>query len=260
MQGSASAFVALRRRSYSLSSSHPSSPSPSSPVLPAPDFGDPLCSSILPSPSFSHLDYFTSGSTISRRNSFATSLFTKRGSAVYPTSATMSRGDTRRGLGSYERGKTTAHQDALQRLHGEDRAAVLSRSVSLKPDDDKGKPRRRSQSFSVKSIGERGISSPAPMRERLMTRRISQPDRGIGLGDKSVDLGGRYQSSATSRFTGTSTNSEATPLSGFRNISPDEVRIVGRPLHPALCSEVSTLSSSTIGFEPRFQEHRFICL
>lgn len=155
----------MRRRSRSLGSIPPTSPSErASPILPQPDFGDPLClSDVLPSPSFSHLDYSTAGSAApSRRSSAATSMFSKHAPGViYPVSAPMSRGDTRKGLGSYDAGKIKAREDAAKRLNGEGFMATLKRSVSLKKNVNmvkkdsitaEKKPRPRSQSLSILSL------------------------------------------------------------------------------------------------------------
>ena len=149
----------------------------------------------------------------------------------------MTRGDTRTGLGSYSSGKDKAREDVAQRLNGEGRVAFIRRSVSLKRSDDKGGARPRSLSFSAKSIRELGISSPLQVPGPSVKGDAPSPDRGIGLGDKSVDFGGRYGSPASAD---SSIFPIMTPSSGCVSSPVDEVRIVSRPLHPAFTSVGST--------------------
>ena len=270
----------LRRRSKSLSSPRLSPSPPSlSPVLPAPDFGNPLTltlSDVIPSPSFSHLDYSTAGSSStgpSRRTSTAVGLFTKHASAIFPSSVPMERETTRRGLGSYDSGKVKAREDAEKRLNGDGtiarRVSQLGRSVSLRRRDELAKARPRSQSLSNRSVRDRGISPPVPPRSphRDTPRRPSDPARGIYLGDLSVDLGGQFHCDDRAAKTfypnspmsaDTTVYPSTSPSSGFVSLPPidridnelTELRVMGRPLHPAFAenaSEISLLAPSTVG-------------
>ncbi|ORX35658.1 hypothetical protein BD324DRAFT_631029 [Kockovaella imperatae] len=217
-----------RKRSQSLSSHRsPYCTSPTSPIIPAPDFGDPIQFNIPSSPSFSHLDYSTAGSippaqsssASSRRSSLAP---TKRAQTAHLTSVPMTRGDSgisvaasetkklihadmerRLSMAEAERTRTmeklTAEIPAESSARGRDLRRRLSlslrRSQSLKRSDSSPKANRtRSQSLSSKSVRQMGISSPSPLPEAstVPDRRSTDMIQGMFLGELNVDLGGRF--------------------------------------------------------------------
>ena len=257
------------RRSSSLSYTRPSgSIVDQSPSIPCPDFGDPIDFSVAmaESPSYSHFDYSTAGSSaMSRSNTMSR---TTRPVASQPMSADMVRGETRRGLGSYETAKMIARDDAAKRLAGEGPYAILRRSMSFKRDTSKnrksgtGTNRPRSQSMSAKSVRDMGISAPVPLpspnghadtdgtiADKAKKRQSLGPSRGIYLGDLSVDLGGRYTPSSPASSSSDSTS--LYPASGGSAASYPRSTKLGngnKPLHPALNgSEISILAPSTVG-------------
>lgn len=229
-----------------------------SPSIPCPDFGDPIDFSVAmaESPSYSHFDYSTAGSSAMSRS---TTISRSRPTNDQPMSADMVRGDTRRGLGSYESAKQIARDDAARRLAGEGPYAILRRSMSFKRDaaKDRKSTRHRSQSVSARSVRDMEISSPVPMpmpanaetiADKAKNRQSLGPSRGIYLGDLSVDLGGRYTPSSPASSDATSLY----PASGSSAASYPRQSIVApankRPLHPALNgSEISILAPSTVG-------------
>ncbi|WVQ99656.1 hypothetical protein IAU59_006795 [Kwoniella sp. CBS 9459] len=275
-----------RRRSQSLSSPRPA-PSPPvdgqiSPLLPAPDFGDPLSLSVvIPSPSYSHLDYSPAGSSISSGSTSqrTSKSWGKRASVVFPVSASMMRGDTRKGLGGYDAGKLKAREDAAKRLIGDKeggRFASLKRSVSLrkKSEEDPRRARPRSQSLGSRSIKSDLHSTeqlpPPPLPVHLQERH--SPSTRLGgdsafMGGLSIDLGSRYinvnvNADAFSPRENTPSTSFASPRSADTSIFPastptsdchsaiieNVIRIVGKPLHPAFNeSDISILAPSTVG-------------
>ncbi|WWD17030.1 hypothetical protein CI109_101467 [Kwoniella shandongensis] len=224
--------LAQRRRSQSLSAPRPA-PSPPiiaddqvSPLLPPPDFGDPLTLSVvIPSPSYSHLDYSTAGSTSestkSKRSSVSGGWSMRRSSVIFPISAAMSRGDMRKGLGGYDDGKVKAREDAAKRLNGDQTSAdsrkgSMGRSWSLRRkrderrEDEYGQGRKesrpRSQSLTAAlTLREMGITPPLPLVTQLHPNATSeggsggraflplqQNTNGTFIGDLSIDLGDRY--------------------------------------------------------------------
>jgi hypothetical protein len=258
-------YSADTHRRSSLSYTRPSgSIIDQSPSIPCPDFGDPIDFSVAmaESPSYSHFDYSTAGSSaMSRSNTISR---TNRPITSQPMSADMIRGETRRGLGSYETAKMIARDDAAKRLAGEGPYAILRRSMSFKRDATKnrksGTIRPRSQSMSAKSVRDMGISSPVPLpsantdadetvAEKAKKRQSLGPSRGIYLGDLSVDLGGRYTPSSPAFSSSDSTS--LYPASGGSAASYPRSTKLGngnKPLHPALNgSEISILAPSTIG-------------
>lgn len=168
---------------------------------------------------------------------------------IYPVSAPMSRGDTRKGLGSYDAGKIKAREDAAKRLNGEGFMATLKRSVSLKKNVNmvkkdsitaEKKPRPRSQSLSIRSTRIADAASPPVPPIRYQS---GYP------GDLTIDLGSRYTSFTTSspRSIDTSIYPHSSPASGYVSLAPSESRAVRyqeKP-HPALASEVSVLATSS---------------
>jgi hypothetical protein len=230
-----------------------------SPSIPCPDFGDPIDFSVAmaESPSYSHFDYSTAGSSAMSRS---TTISRSRATDV-PMSADMVRGDTRRGLGSYESAKQIARDDAARRLAGEGPYAILRRSMSFKKDaaKDRKSTRHRSQSVSARSVRDMEISSPVPMpmpanaetiADKAKHRQSLGPSRGIYLGDLSVDLGGRYTPTSPASSDATSLY----PASGSSAASYRRQSIVTpankKPLHPALNgngSEISILAPSSVG-------------
>ncbi|OCF30554.1 hypothetical protein I316_07822 [Kwoniella heveanensis BCC8398] len=275
-------IIQQRRRSQSLSSPRPA-PSPPvdgriSPLLPAPDFGDPLSLSVvIPSPSYSHLEYSLAGSSVSSASQRGSKNWAKRSSVIFPMSSAMMRGDTRMGLGGYDAGKLKAREDAERRLTGEregGRFASLKRSVSLRKKSEEG-PRRarpRSQSLGSRSIRV-GVDSaeqlpppPLPVHLRRPYRPSSEvSDDSAFIGGLSIDLGSRYINVNPDTFSPrdhTPSTSFASPQSADTSIFPastptsdcqsaiieNVIRIVGKPLHPAFNeSDVSILAPSTIG-------------
>jgi hypothetical protein len=228
-----------------------------SPSIPCPDFGDPIDFSVAmaESPSYSHFDYSTAGSSaMSRSPTISRSRATNM-----PMSADMVRGHTRKGLGSYESAKQIARDDAARRLAGEGPYAILRRSMSFKKDaaKDRRSTRHRSQSVSARSVRNMEISSPVPMpmpanaetiADKAKNRQSLGPSRGIYLGDSSVDLGGRYTPSSPASSDATSLY----PASGSSAAWYRRQSIVApsnkKPLHPALNgSEISILAPSTVG-------------
>ncbi|WVF71211.1 hypothetical protein IAT40_006011 [Kwoniella sp. CBS 6097] len=286
-------IIQQRRRSQSLSSPRPA-PSPPvdshsqiSPSLPAPDFGDPLSLSVvIPSPSYSHLDYSPAGSSVSSSSQRGSKNWAKRASVIFPVSSGMMRGDTRKGLGGYDAGKLKAREDAEKRLTGEKeegggRFASLKRSVSLrkKSEEEPRRARPRSQSLGSRSI-RGGLDSskqpplppPPPIPVHLQNPYSLSP--GIGgdnafVGGLSIDLGSRYVNAnvnvnrdAFSPRENTPSTSFASPRSADTSIFPastptsdchsaiieNAIRMVGKPLHPAFNdSDISILAPSTVG-------------
>ncbi|KAK4685982.1 hypothetical protein P7C73_g4146, partial [Tremellales sp. Uapishka_1] len=267
-----------RKRSLSLISPRAATTPPlPSPILPTPDLGGPLqLTDVIPlSPSFSHLDYSQAGSTApsSRRMSISTPSFKRETHQLQPIvfplalqgGIAMSRGDTRIGLGDYASGKVKARQDAASRAAKPSLPGSIKRSISFRKkrvaeEEKSSKPRPRSQSFGGKSIRELGlsISSPVPIpiptSTQLEYQKRSRMDRGIYLGDSSVDLGGRYRSSKHSDQS--SPYPESTPTTGYMSLSEEvdhgprrgakDIKIDGKPIHPDM-SEISILAPSTIG-------------
>ncbi|WWC89078.1 uncharacterized protein L201_003996 [Kwoniella dendrophila CBS 6074] len=231
-------IIQQRRRSQSLTSPRPA-PSPPidpesvskvSPLLPAPDLGDPLSLSVvIPSPSYSHLDYNSAGSSALSSSQSKRSIGwgkSKRASVVFPLSSgsaiasvAMSRGDTRKGLGSYESAKLKAQEDYLQRTSNPNgklgRIASLKRSVSLRKkntdnstntsDNDYSesmrKVRPRSQSLSSMTKPSRRsledappLPSPSLMRGGYHPYGHEYPHRPSSAygDDLKIDLGSRY--------------------------------------------------------------------
>lgn len=227
-----------------------------SPSIPCPDFGDPIDFSVAmaESPSYSHFDYSTAGSSAMSRSPTMS-----RRPADVPMSADMVRGDTRKGLGSYETAKQIAMDDAARRLAGEGPYSISRRSMSFKKDaaKDRKSTRHRSQSVSARSVRDMEISSPVPMpmpanaetiADKAKNRQSLGPSRGIYLGDLSVDLGGRY----TPTSPASSDTTSLYPASGGSASSYPRQSIVApankKPLHPALNgSEISILAPSTVG-------------
>jgi hypothetical protein len=235
-----------------------------SPSIPCPDFGDPIDFSVAmaESPSYSHFDYSTAGSSAMSRSTTMSRTRTRPPTGTQPMSADMVRGHTRRGLGSYETAKQIARDDAAKRLAGEGPYAILRRSMSFKRDatNDRKSTRHRSQSVSAKSVRDMEISSPVPMpmpanvseviADKAKNRQSLGPSRGIYLGDLSVDLGGRYtpsspaSSDATSLYPASGGSASSYPKAS--NIAP--IPTNNKPLHPALNgSEISILAPSSVG-------------
>ncbi|WVW84239.1 hypothetical protein I302_106269 [Kwoniella bestiolae CBS 10118] len=282
--------IQQRRRSQSLTSPRPA-PSPpadprKSPLLPAPDLGDPLSLSVvIPSPSYSHLDYSPAGSSASSisRSQSRKGTWGKRASMVFPLSVAMQRGDTRKGLGTFDSAKLRAQEDYEQRSNWSmgGRIASIKRSVSLRKKDgvESGpgrKTRPRSQSLTTtKSI--RGLDEAPPLPTPSLMKGgyipYGQEYTSSGYtGELSIDLGSRYhphhqngssttiemdlaspRSAETSIFpASTPTTSEYDHSTTTTNNLKGEkvIRIVGRPLHPAFNesdSELSILAPSTVG-------------
>ncbi|WWC94498.1 hypothetical protein V866_001344 [Kwoniella sp. B9012] len=285
--------IQQRRRSQSLTSPRPA-PSPpadpqKSPLLPAPDLGDPLSLSVvIPSPSYSHLDYSPAGSSASSmsRSQSKGGGWSKRTSAIFPLSVAMSRGDTRKGLGTYDSAKLKAQQEFEQRTNWtniglEGRIASIKRSFSLRKKDSSEEPGRRmrprSQSLTTtKSI--RGLDEAPPLPSPSLMKGGYIPYGGEYTsegytGELSIDLGSRYhphhleespttlemdlaspRSAETSIFrasTPTSLEYDHHLTSGSHAAMNDKViRIVGRPLHPAFNESggsLSILAPSTVG-------------
>ncbi|WVR06821.1 hypothetical protein IAU60_003857 [Kwoniella sp. DSM 27419] len=264
-----------RRRSQSLSSPRPAPIPPVdpalSPLLPAPDFGDPLSlSEVLPSPSFSHLEYSAAGSDALNSVGAAKGC-SKRASVVFPISAAMSRGATRDGLGGYDAGKIKAREDAEKRLNNgpSGRLAGIRRSVSLrkKNEGEVLRTRPRSQSVGARSIPPLDLPPPMPLHLQAPSNGIAGPVRPSSafIGGLSIDLGSRYAGvllpSDTSRISDSSPQSSSSSFFPTNTPSSDGevarttpvIRIIGRPLHPALHeSDLSLLASSTesLGVSP----------
>jgi len=229
-----------------------------SPSIPCPDFGDPIDFSVAmaESPSYSHFDYSTAGSSaMSRSNTISRN---RTNANPVPMSADMVRGDTRKGLGSYETAKQIARADAAKRLVGDGPYAILKRSMSFKRDTtkDRKSTRHRSQSLSARSVRDMDISSPVPMpmpanaetiADKAKNRQSLGLSRGIYLGDLSVDLGGRYTPSSPASSDATSLY----PASSASTASYPRQSIIieqHKPLHPALNgSEISILAPSSVG-------------
>ncbi|WWD03270.1 hypothetical protein V865_001321 [Kwoniella europaea PYCC6329] len=277
--------IQQRRRSQSLTSPRPA-PSPpadpqKSPLLPAPDLGDPLSLSVvILSPSYSHFDYSPAGSSASSmsRSQSKKGGWSKRTSAIFPLSVAMSRGDTRKGLGAYDSAKLKAQQDLEQRTNWtntglEGRIASIKRSVSLRKKDSSEEPGRRtrprSQSLTTtKSI--RGLDEAPPLPSPSLMKGGYIPYGGECTsegytGELSIDLGSRYH---PQHLEGSSTTLEmdlASPRSAETSIFPAStptslehnhhltsrsdtvmiekvIRIVGRPLHPAFNESEGSLS------------------
>ncbi|KAK8864647.1 hypothetical protein IAR55_001897 [Kwoniella newhampshirensis] len=279
--------LSQRRRSQSLSSPRRAPSPPSihdgqiSPLLPAPDLGDPLAFSVvIPSPLYSNLDYSTAGSTAAnhKSRSVAGGWSMKRTSVVFPVAAPMSRGDTRKGLGGYEMGKNKAREDAAQRLDGRSgeenllsRRGSVRRSWSLRRKGDERQrkgPRPRSQSMTAaRTLRDLGTTPPLPLpshtqKDARSFLPVPQNTNGTFLGDLSIDLGDRYFSSPKStpssgwgtspQSAATSTFASSTPSFDYASIpgvtASNVVRIVGKPLHPAFNeSGISILAPSTVG-------------
>jgi len=214
------------------------------------------------SPSYSHFDYSTAGSSAMSRSTTMT-----RPKAL-PTSTEMARGDTRRGLGSYESAKVIAREDAAKRLAGEGPYAILRRSMSLKRErgrkseiSNSRESRPRSHSLSAKSVRDMAISPPVPLPTFDPKRQSLGPSRGIYLGDMSVDLGGRYTPPSPASVSNGSDGTSLYPASGGSAASYPNAQEVkrtnrksGKPLHPALSgtvnassSDVSILAPSSVG-------------
>ncbi|KAK6909833.1 hypothetical protein I204_04748 [Kwoniella mangroviensis CBS 8886] len=285
--------IQQRRRSQSLTSPRPA-PSPpadpqKSPLLPAPDLGDPLSLSVvIPSPSYSHLEYSPAGSSASSmsRSQSKRGGWGKRSSAIFPLSVAMSRGETRKGLGTYDSAKLKAEQDFEQRTIWTNngmggKIASIKRSVSLRKkdsSDDTGRRiRPRSQSLtttkSIRGLDEAPpLPSPSLMKGGYIPYGQEYTSEGY-TGELSIDLGSRYhphhpdgssttlemdlaspRSAETSIFpasTPTSAEYEDHHISRNHTVMGDNViRIVGRPLHPAFNeseSSLSILAPSTVG-------------
>ncbi|WRT66608.1 uncharacterized protein IL334_003567 [Kwoniella shivajii] len=217
-------IIQQRRRSQSMTSQMSSprpAPSPpidpaKSPLLPAPDLGDPLSLSVvIPSPSYSHLDYSPAGSgcvSTTNTSSFRQSKgWARRTSAIFPLSVAMSRGDTRKGLGGYDEPKNKVQEDMEKRkaLEGngtESKFASLKRSISLRKktyltyEEHNRKIRPRSQSLSARSIKGREEASPLPSPSIIPSMmKAGLPNLSSNLylderysNDLSIDLGSRY--------------------------------------------------------------------
>ncbi|WVQ67367.1 uncharacterized protein L199_005563 [Kwoniella botswanensis] len=285
--------IQQRRRSQSLTSPRPA-PSPpadpqNSPLLPAPDLGDPLSLSVvIPSPSYSHLDYSPAGSSASpmSRSQSKKGGWSKRTSAIFPLSVAMSRGDTRKGLGTYDSAKLKAQQDFEQRTNWtsiglEGRMASIKRSVSLRKKDSSEesgrRTRPRSQSLTTtKSIRELDEAPPLPSPSLMKGGYIPYGGEYTSegyTGELSIDLGSRYHPHhlegcsttlemdlASPRSAETSIFPASTPTSleydhhltsrGHTVMIDKVIRIVGRPLHPAFNESEGSLSimaPSTVG-------------
>ncbi|WWC61926.1 uncharacterized protein I303_104512 [Kwoniella dejecticola CBS 10117] len=283
--------IQQRRRSQSLTSPRPA-PSPpadpaKSPLLPAPDLGDPLTFSVvIPSPSYSHLDYSPAGSSafsatsISRSISKRSMTWGKRASVIFPQalSVSMSRGDTRKNLGDYDSAKRKVKEDYENRMSGNSggrlgRIASIKRSVSLRKKDQEAdqsfrKTRPRSQSLTSTKINTvLEVAPPLPSPSMMDGGYASYNQAYTSssyTGELSIDLGSRYYrdnaSSSTVDLELTSPRSADTsyfPRSTTTTSESDYVRgqviapVGRRPLHPALNSgseiSLSIIAPSTIG-------------
>lgn len=246
-----------------------------SPIYPAPYIADQPPVSQPPVYSYNQLDFSISTASASGMSRCGTLGSTRLDSI--PMSVEMERDVPRTGLGSYDNGKLAARADALRRLSGytgagqslsqtsgssspsvEASFSTLRRTVSFKKESKKDKRataggRPRAYSLSAKMAREIGISSPVPMPMPTTSKRETlSPSRGIYLGDLSVDLGGRYGdrqslSARTSPISSGSGRTSLYPASSTSSYFPRQSTISGRPLHPALSSEISLLAPSSVG-------------
>ena len=242
------------------------------PIYPAPYIADQVLVSQSPVYSCNQLDFSISTASASGMSRCGTLGSTKLDSI--PMSVEMERDVPRVGLGSYDSGKRAARADALRRLsgyttgsQGQDRDqsrqsaeasfSTLRRTVvsfKREPKNDKratGDGRPRAYSLSAKMAREIGISSPVPMPMPTSSKRETlSPSRGIYLGDLSVDLGGRYGDRQSLPVRSSPISSGGTslfPASSTSSYFPRQSTISGRPLHPALSSEISLLAPSSVG-------------
>ncbi|WWC69951.1 uncharacterized protein I206_103895 [Kwoniella pini CBS 10737] len=291
-------IIQQRRRSQSLSSPRPAPCPPidpaRSPLIPAPDLGDPLSLSVvMPSPSYSHLDYSPAGSSACSTNSLSRSIskrgiaWGKRASVIFPvpSSIRMSRGDTRKDLGDYDSAKLKVKQDYENRTaaHGVSngklgRIASIKRTVSLRKKDQQDsqpirRARPRSQSLTenriLKSLDEAPpLPSPSMMKRGYVPYGQEYASSAY-TGELSLDFGDRYYQDNKStttlemeltspRSVNTSYFPGSTPTSSdFNHIKGrNAIRIVGKPLHPALNNRsddslsISAPSTVGLGFSP----------